>query len=117
MSHVLLITYEFPPKGGPGVRRPLKTAKYLSRLGWDVTVLTVKDPLGGMMDESLLDELPDEVSVERAWSLEPTRLVAAVRRLRGGGGVGQATGAGSRGYSSLPGGAIRFVQAFFIPDE
>ncbi|MDP2402103.1 MAG: glycosyltransferase, partial [Actinomycetota bacterium] len=121
MPHVLLITYEFPPKGGPGVHRPLKTAKYLSRLGWNVTVLTVKDPLGGMMDESLLAELPDAVRVVRAWSLEPTRLVAAVRRLlrpgRGRtGGAAQGSG-GGRGYTSLPRGAIRFVQAFFVPDE
>lgn len=118
MRHVLLITYEFPPKGGPGVQRPLKTAKYLSRLGWDVTVLTLKDPLGGMMDGSLLDELPSAVEVERAWSLEPTRLVAVLRRLRGGGGgAAQAAGTGSRGYTSMPRGVIRFIQAFFIPDE
>lgn len=119
MPSVLLITYEFPPKGGPGVQRPLKTAKYLSRMGWDVTVLTVKDPLGGMMDDTLLAELPPEVRVERAWSLEPTRLVAALRRLKGArradGGAGVASG--TRGYTSLPHGAIRFVQAFFVPDE
>ena len=124
MPHVLLITYEFPPKGGPGVHRPLKTAKYLSRLGWDVTVLTVKDPLGGMMDETLLGELPDAVRVERAWSLEPTRAVAAMRRLRGRrrhggaeGASGGGGGGGTRGYTSLSRVGIRFVQAFFIPDE
>lgn len=119
MPHVLLITYEFPPKGGPGVHRPLKTAKYLSRMGWEVTVLTVKDPLGGMMDDTLLAELPPGVRVERAWSLEPTRLVAALRRLKGArrAGGGGAAPSGTRGYTSLPHGAIRFVQAFFVPDE
>lgn len=116
-GHVLLITYEFPPKGGPGVQRPLKTAKYLSRLGWAVTVLTVKDPLGGMMDETLLDELPVEVHVERAWSLEPTRLVALLRAWRHRGQRRHAQVTGNRGYTSLPRGAIRFIQAFFIPDE
>jgi len=116
-GHVLLITYEFPPKGGPGVQRPLKTAKYLSRLGWSVTVLTVKDPMGGMMDGTLLGELPDDVRVERAWSLEPTRLVALLRRLRGGPRREHVRAAGSRGYTSLPRGAIRLIQAFFIPDE
>ena len=116
-GHVLLITYEFPPKGGPGVQRPLKTAKYLSRLGWSVTVLTVKDPMGGMMDETLLSELPDDVRVERAWSLEPTRVVALLRRLRGVARREHVRTAGSRGYTSLPRGAIRFIQAFFIPDE
>jgi glycosyltransferase involved in cell wall biosynthesis len=84
-------------------------------MGWDVTVLTVKDPLGGMMDDTLLRELPDSVRVERAWSPEPTRLVAVLRRLRRR--PRGSSGEGTRGYTSLPRGAIRFVQAFFIPDE
>lgn len=37
---LLLIAYFFPPSGGAGSQRPLKFAKYLSELGWDVSVIT-----------------------------------------------------------------------------
>lgn len=113
---LLLVTYEFPPKGGVGVQRPLKTARYLAEAGWDVTVLTVADPPASLWDPELLAELPASVRVERAWSLEPTRMVQVFRRLirpR----AASAASAGSRGVSGLPRGPIRFIQAFFIPDE
>ena len=41
MNRVLLISYYFPPSGGPGVQRVLKFAKYLPDFGWQPTVLTV----------------------------------------------------------------------------
>ncbi len=40
---LLVVTYYWPPAGGPGVQRWLKTTKSLSALGHDVDVLTV-DP-------------------------------------------------------------------------
>lgn len=121
MARVLLVTYEFPPRGGPGVQRPLKTARYLAQAGWDVTVLTVEDPPTSIVDEELLAELPDNVSVERAWSLEPTRVVQWLRRVRGPRiATGDASGdapAGARGYSGMPRWAIKLVQSLTLPDE
>ena len=38
---ILVVTYYWPPAGGPGVQRWLKTSKVLSALGHDVEVLTV----------------------------------------------------------------------------
>ncbi len=71
MKRVLLISYYFPPSGGPGVQRILKFARYLPRCGWLPTVLTV-DPNHAAfpsIDESLLQEIPPEVEVihTRAW--------------------------------------------------
>ncbi|MBQ4799518.1 hypothetical protein J8L73_10325 [Pseudoalteromonas sp. MMG006] len=40
MSKILFLTPEFPPSKLTGAIRPAKFAKYLSRFGWDVTVLT-----------------------------------------------------------------------------
>ena len=57
-GRLLLITYEFPPLGGVGVQRVLKFAKYLPQAGWAVSVLTVKDPPGALLDPSLLAEIP-----------------------------------------------------------
>lgn len=40
MKTVLIITYLFPPSGGPGVQRTLKFIKYLSTYGYKPIVLT-----------------------------------------------------------------------------
>jgi len=37
---ILIITYKFPPMGGIGTRRWVKFAKYLSKLGYQVHILT-----------------------------------------------------------------------------
>ena len=34
MKRVLIISYYFPPSGGPGVQRVLKFVKYLPEFGW-----------------------------------------------------------------------------------
>lgn len=59
-KRVLYITYFFPPTGGGGVQRPLKTVKYLSKMGWSIDVLTTKDANYDVFDDSLLQEIPSE---------------------------------------------------------
>ncbi len=61
--HVLFVAYRFPPQSGGGVIRPLKFAKYLSRMGVRVTVLTALPPPGMKHDTSLLRDLPSDVRV------------------------------------------------------
>lgn len=68
---LLLVAYNFPPVGGAGVQRPVKWAKYLAQFGWDVTVLTTRNPSVPVRDESLLNEIPESVSVIRARTWEP----------------------------------------------
>ena len=113
---LLLITYEFPPKGGPGIQRPLQTARLLDAAGWVVTVLTVEDPPTSLLDPEAAASVPDTVRIVRAWSLEPTRLVQAFRR-KTGQDAAPTPGASQSSYSAAPSGFIRFVQAFFLPDE
>jgi glycosyltransferase involved in cell wall biosynthesis len=60
---VLFIAHRFPPQSGGGVIRPVKFAKYLSRLGVQVTVLTADSPAGSRQDASLLQDLPSDVKV------------------------------------------------------
>jgi glycosyltransferase involved in cell wall biosynthesis len=38
-----MIVYNWPPRGGVGMSRPLKFAKYLGEFGWEPTVLTPSD--------------------------------------------------------------------------
>lgn len=47
MKKVLFITYAWPPKGGVGVMRALKFAKYLPQLGWMPVILTTDDSAPG----------------------------------------------------------------------
>ena len=57
-KRILVATYYWPPAGGPGVQRWLKTAQALKQLGHDVEVLTV-DPAYAtypLRDESLTAE-------------------------------------------------------------
>lgn len=70
-KRLLLVAYNFPPVGGAGVQRPVKWAKYLGRLGWDVTVLTTLNPSVPVRDESLLAEVPADVAIVRARTWEP----------------------------------------------
>jgi glycosyltransferase involved in cell wall biosynthesis len=66
-GHVLLVNYFFPPMTGGGVPRPVKMAKYLRRLGWAVTVLTVE--ASGQIDQRLSAGDAAEVLRVREWRL------------------------------------------------
>lgn len=67
----LLVAYAFPPVGGAGVQRMSKLAKYLPLHGFTPHVLTVANPSVPLNDESLLRELPPDLDIIRARSLEP----------------------------------------------
>jgi len=69
---VLIVAHNFPPLASGGVHRPVKFARYLRVLGWEVEVLSVKDIRYHAYDASLLEELPG-VAVHRAGSAEILR--------------------------------------------
>ncbi len=71
MKKVLIITYYFPPSGGPGVQRVLKFAKFLPEFGWEPVLLTVKEGDYPARDESLLKEIPPSMKIFRTSIIEP----------------------------------------------
>lgn len=71
MKNLLVITYYFPPSGGPGVQRVLKHVKYLRQFGWNPIVFTVRDADYPAFDYSLMDEIPQDVKVIRSKIFEP----------------------------------------------
>jgi glycosyltransferase involved in cell wall biosynthesis len=72
---VLLVTMYFPPAGGGGVQRPLKTATHLPALGIETHVLAPDDPKWLHRDEELRP--PTQAFVHRARYLGPrARLLA-----------------------------------------
>ncbi|MCF7919898.1 MAG: glycosyltransferase [Candidatus Cloacimonetes bacterium] len=79
MRKVLIITYYWPPAGGPGVQRILKFVKYLPQLGWQPVVLTVKNGNYPALDEILTAEIPREAEVFKTFSLEPFALYNLIK--------------------------------------
>lgn len=72
MNKVLIVAYSFPPVGGGGVQRPVKFVKYLRQFNWEPLVLTVDNPSVPLRDESLMNDIPQDIRVYRAITLEPT---------------------------------------------
>ncbi|NRB65220.1 MAG: glycosyltransferase family 4 protein [Saprospiraceae bacterium] len=67
---ILVITYYWPPAGGPGVQRVVKFVKFLPHFGYEPIVLTVKDGEYPAIDHSLQAEVSSEVNVIRTPTLE-----------------------------------------------
>ncbi len=71
---VLIICYYWPPAGGPGVQRWLKFVKYLPEFGIEPIVYCPENPNYPIIDESLIDEVPNEITVLRQPIKEPYAL-------------------------------------------
>lgn len=83
MKRTLIIAYDFPPAGGGGVQRTTKFVKYLNGTSWSPIVLTVKNPLYLLRDETFCQEIPHTVEIIRANEWLPNNLLLSLReRLR-----------------------------------
>ncbi|MEA3391959.1 MAG: hypothetical protein U9Q91_03150 [Candidatus Marinimicrobia bacterium] len=71
MKKVLIITYYWPPAGGPGVQRVLNIVEHLSEFGWEPLILTVETPSAPAVDKSLLSRIPKNCKVYRTRTSEP----------------------------------------------
>lgn len=64
LKNILIIAYYYPPKGGAGVQRTSKFAKYLCKLGYNVSVLTtLEDDETDIIDESLREDVIQGIKV------------------------------------------------------
>jgi glycosyltransferase involved in cell wall biosynthesis len=82
MKKVLIVTYYWPPAGGPGVQRVLKFAKYLPEFGWQPIILTVQDGEYPAIDESLVKEVPQDCDVFRTNSIEPNSIYKKITGIK-----------------------------------
>ncbi|TAG56200.1 MAG: glycosyl transferase family 1 [Cytophagales bacterium] len=71
MKKVLFLTYYWPPSGGSGVQRPLKFVKYLRDFGWEPIVYTVENGEFPEIDNSLIAEIPENITVLKKSIFEP----------------------------------------------
>ncbi|WGD34424.1 glycosyltransferase family 4 protein [Olleya sp. YS] len=70
---VLIITYYWPPAGGPGVQRWLKFVKYLPEFGVEPIVYCPSNANYPIIDQSLLNEVPS-VTIIKQPITEPYKL-------------------------------------------
>lgn len=63
MKKVLIITYYWPPAGGPGVQRWLKFVKFLRDFNIEPVVYVPENPNYPIQDASLEKEIPDGIKI------------------------------------------------------
>ncbi|QLG47124.1 glycosyltransferase family 4 protein [Costertonia aggregata] len=71
MQKVLIITYYWPPAGGPGVQRWLNFVKYLKDFGIEPIVYVPENPNYPIIDESLSKQIPKGITIVRQPIFEP----------------------------------------------
>ncbi|WP_338021431.1 glycosyltransferase family 4 protein [Aquimarina longa] len=70
---ILIITYYWPPAGGPGVQRWLKFVKYFRDFGIEPVVYIPENPTYPLEDTSLLSEIPTGIEILKQPIFEPYR--------------------------------------------
>ena len=80
MKKALIIAYYWPPAGGPGVQRWLKFAKYLPNFNVEPIVYVPENPNYPIIDETLLDEIPNNITILRQPIKEPYKLAGFLSR-------------------------------------
>ncbi len=81
---VLMVLFHFPPLGGVAVPRNVANVRNLPRFGWTPVVVAASDS-GALMDPDLLELVPPQTAIQRAWCPEPRHLRSIVDPLRGRG--------------------------------
>ncbi|MDG1573034.1 glycosyltransferase family 4 protein [Robiginitalea sp. M366] len=80
MRKVLIITYYWPPAGGPGVQRWLYFVRYLAGMGIQPVLFLPEHPHYPLQDPELEALVPEGISVYRSSFWEPYRLAALLGR-------------------------------------
>ena len=80
MKNVLIITYYWPPAGGPGVQRWLKFVKYLRDFGIEPIIYAPENPTYPILDESLNTEIPEGITIIKQPIDEPYKIANKVSK-------------------------------------
>lgn len=111
MKKALIITYYWPPAGGSGVQRWLKFVKYFRNFNVEPIVYTVQDANYPIVDESLVNEIPEGLEVIKQPIFEPNDILTFF-------GKKKQEGAGFLDPNpSFIGMILQYIRAnYFIPD-
>lgn len=80
MKKVLVITYYWPPAGGPGVQRWLKFVKYLRDFGIEPVLYIPENPHYPLIDKSFESDIPDDIVIYKHPIWEPYRFASLLSR-------------------------------------
>ena len=81
MKKVLIISYYWPPAGGPGVQRWLKFVKYLPQYEIKPILFIPQDPNYPILDKSLLNEVDKDLEIIKNPILEISNLFSNLKSL------------------------------------
>ncbi len=108
---VLIITYYWPPAGGSGVQRWLKFVKYLQDFDVEPVVYTIANPKYPILDDTLINEVPENIEILRQPIWEPNNLMSFFKKEKS-----QSAGFLNPNPSML-GKILQYIRAnYFIPD-
>lgn len=71
MKEAILITYYWPPAGGPGVHRWLRFSRYFAASGWKLTVYCPEDAEWPVLDKELEKQIDSSLTIIRRPIFEP----------------------------------------------
>jgi len=111
---ILIITYYWPPAGGPGVQRWLKFAKYLPESGWTPVIYTPENPSYPLLDESLVKDVPENLEIIKTKIREPYQLAEKLNKSNKKFKAGQFDVGSNQSWKSRL--SIWVRGNFFIPD-
>jgi len=104
----LILTYYFPPAGGSGVQRWLKFIKYLGNFNIEPIVYTADNANYPILDNSLTEELPKNITLLKQAIFEPNNFIKKNRK-KSSGFLPQ--------KESFAGKIAQYIRAnYFIPD-
>lgn len=113
---ILILTYYWPPAGGAGVQRWLKFVKYLSQMNYDIHIYTPENPEAPAIDNSLLDDIPTNITVIKKPIWEPFTFYKKLTRKKGKFNAGFLSEVPNN-KKSITEKISLFIRAnFFIPD-
>lgn len=75
-KRALIVTYYWPPAGGPGVQRWLQFVKYFREFGIEPVVYIPENPHYPLLDESFASEVPSDIEILKHPIKEPYRFAA-----------------------------------------
>jgi glycosyltransferase involved in cell wall biosynthesis len=76
LKKVLIITYYFPPAGGPGVQRWLKFVKYLPDFNIQPIVFIPENPTYPIIDTDLISEISEKAIIIKHKIFEPYQIAS-----------------------------------------
>jgi glycosyltransferase involved in cell wall biosynthesis len=80
MKRALIITYYWPPAGGPGVQRWLQFVKYFGDFGITPVVYVPENPHYPIIDTSFLAEIPSDIEIIKQPIREPYALASLLSK-------------------------------------